>query len=361
MVRPATLDDLDALVDLEHRCFDSDRLSRRSFRRMITRAKAALLVDHDGDTLRGYTLVLFHSGSSLARLYSMAVDPAQRGRGVARALLAEAERVAGERDCIDMRLELRSDNVEALKLYEASGYRQFDVQADYYEDHMDAIRMEKSLVPPLPSHRVRVPYYEQTLDFTCGSAAMLMAMRALDPELEPSRTLELRIWREATTVYMTSGHGGCGPYGLALSAHHRGYDVEVWIDGDVSELFVDSVRNEEKKTVIRLVQQDFLEELSACGIPLHEGPVTIERVQAAFEAGGIPVVLTRDPHWVVVTGFDERFVYVHDPYVDEDENQSRVDCVNRPILKREFARMAKYGRHKQRAVVIVKERRCRNT
>ncbi len=361
MVQAATLDDLDALLDLEQRCFDSDRMSRRSFRRMITRANAALLVDRDGETLRGYALVLFHAGSSLARLYSVAVDPAHRGRGIARALLAEAERVAGERDCIDMRLELRRDNVEALKLYEAHGYRQFDVQADYYEDHMDAIRMEKSLVPPLPSHKVRVPYYEQTLDFTCGSAAMLMAMHALDTELEPSRALELRIWREATTIYMTSGHGGCGPYGLALSAHHRGYAVEVWVDGDVNELFVDSVRNEEKKTVIRLVQQDFLEELSACGIPLHEGEVTIERVQAAFEAGGIPVVLTRDPHWVVVTGFDERFVYVHDPYVDEDENQSRVDCVNRPILKREFASMTKYGRNKQRAVIIVKERRCRNT
>ena len=45
-------------------------------------------------------------------------------------------------------------------------------------------------------------------------------------------------------------------------------------------------------------------------------------------------------------GFDERFVYVHDPYVDEDENQSRVDCVNRPILKREFANMARYGRNR---------------
>jgi ribosomal protein S18 acetylase RimI-like enzyme len=361
MVQPATLDDLDALVDLEQRCFDSDRMSRRSFRRMISRTSAALLVERKGDVLRGYALVLFHAGSSLARLYSVAVDPAHRGHGIARALLAEAERIALERDCVDMRLELRRDNREALKLYEALGYRQFDVQADYYEDHMDAVRMEKSLVPPLPSHKVRVPYYEQTLDFTCGSAAMLMAMHALDSALIPSRKLELRIWREATTIYMTSGHGGCGPYGLALSAHHRGYDVEVWIDGDATELFVDSVRNAEKKSVIRLVQQDFLEELDACGIPLSREPITIDRVHAAFEAGGIPVVLTRDPHWVVVTGFDERFVYVHDPYVDEEENQSRVDCVNRPILKREFAGMTRYGRDGRRAVVIVKERRCRNT
>ena len=361
MLDAATLEDLDQLVDLEQRCFDSDRMSRRSFRRMLTRANAALLVDRDGGRVRGYALVLFHAGSSLARLYSLAVDPADRGHGIARALLAEAERIASERDCVDMRLELRRDNREALQLYENAGYRQFEVQADYYEDHTDAIRMEKSLVPPLPSHKVRVPYYEQTLDFTCGPAAVLMAMHSLDRSLAPSRKLELRVWREATTVYMTSGHGGCGPYGLALSAYHRGFDVEVWIDGEPTELFVDSVRSDDKKSVIRLVQQDFLEELLASDIPLREGPITIDDVQAAFEAGGIPVVLTRDPHWVVVTGFDERFVYVHDPYVDEDENQSRVDCVNRPILKREFANMARYGRNRQRAVVIIKERRCRST
>lgn len=328
---------------------------------MITRANAELVVADDGGAVVGYSLVLFHAGSSLARLYSVAVDPAARGRGLGRLLLEEAERLAVAHGSVSMRLELRRDNTEALALYEAAGYRQFDVQADYYEDHMDAIRMEKSLAPRLPASQARVPYYQQTLEFTCGPAAVLMAMHALDPTLEPSRALELRIWREATTIYMTSGHGGCGPYGLALSVHQRGYDTEVWIDGDPVELFVDSVRSEDKKEVIRLVQQDFLAELEACGIPLRHGRITSEAVEAEFDAGAIPVVLTRDPHWVVVTGFDERFVYLHDPYVDEDEHQSRVDCVNRPVLKTEFAGMTRYGRRKQRAIVMVKERKCRDT
>ena len=49
MLDAANLEDLDQLVDLEQRCFDSDRMSRRSFRRMLTRANAALLVDRDGE------------------------------------------------------------------------------------------------------------------------------------------------------------------------------------------------------------------------------------------------------------------------------------------------------------------------
>lgn len=367
LIRPGTLDDLDALVALEEATFETDRMSRRSFRRMVTKANAVLLVHCTAGSLDGYALVLFHAGSPLARLYSLAVDPTTRGRGIGRALLDAVERAALDRECIEMRLELRRDNIAAARLYAAHGYRQFEVQADYYEDHMDAIRLEKSLVPPLPQQMARVPFYEQTLDFTCGPASLLMAMNALDPTLVPTRQLELRVWREATTIYMTSGHGGCGPYGLALSAHHRGFDAEVWVNGNETELFVDSVRSEEKKTVIRLVQQDLIAEMAACGIPLHNEPMSLEAMQAAFEAGAIPVVLIsswriygqRATHWVVVTGFDERFVYLHDPYVDDDENKTRLDCVNMPVLKKEFSGMSRFGRNAQRAVVTVWPRRGR--
>jgi hypothetical protein len=56
-------------------------------------------------------------------------------------------------------------------------------------------------------------------------------------------------------------------------------------------------------------------------------------------------------------GFDERFVYVHDPFIDVEENKSPTDCVNMPILKQEFSGMARYGRAAQRAVVILRARK----
>ncbi len=363
-IRPATLDDLDALVALEDTSFPGDRLSRRSFRRMLTRAKAELLVDEHQGRLCGYALALFHAGTPLARLYSVAVDPATRGSGLGRALVEAIEISARERDCVAMRLEVRRDNTAAIEMYKALGYRPFAMEADYYDDRMEAVRMEKALTGHLARDMARVPYYQQTQEFTCGSAALLMAMHALDPAVVPDRKLELRIWREATTIYMTSGHGGCGPYGLAVSAHRRGFDTEVWVNGQESELFVDSVRGEDKKAVIRAVQEDLLEEMAACGIPLHHGALSVDDLQREFEAGGIPVVLisswriyhTRSPHWLVVTGFDRRFVYVHDPFVDTAEGKTRVDCVNMPILKKEFAGMVRYGRQAQRAAVIVRAR-----
>ena len=207
MIRTATLHDIPALVSVENRCFDTDRLSRRNFRYMITKANAVILADEAEGVIRGYVLVLFHSGTSLARLYSIAVTPEFRGHGIGASLMKAAEQSALDHDCVEMRLEVRRDNAPSIHLYQKMGYRQFGTYLDYHEDHMEALRFEKRLVPRLEPEVVSVPFYQQTLDFTCGPAALMMGMKALDRELTLNRQLELRIWRESTTVFMTSGHG----------------------------------------------------------------------------------------------------------------------------------------------------------
>lgn len=363
MIRSATLQDLEALVALENRCFATDQLSRRSFRYLLTKGNAATLVDEADGRVRGYAMVLFSIGTSLARLYSIAVDPVARSKGVGKALLHACEDAARDRDCVTMRLEVRKDGEAAIGLYKKIGYKQFGIHPDYYEDHMDALRFEKHLVPHLEPDLVRVPFYEQTLDFTCGPAAVLMAMKALEPDTVLNRKLELRIWRESTTVFMTSGLGGCGPYGLALSAYRRGFDVEVYVN-DPGALFVDSVRNPEKKEVIKIVQEDFMEELGRLPIKMTYGALTVAEIQDKSEEGGIPIVLISSyriyhekfPHWVVVTGFDDRYIYVHDPYVDYEVGKSPTDCINMPILKKDFERMARYGKAGQKAVLVLKKR-----
>lgn len=363
MIRPATLQDIDSLVAIENQCFESDRLSRRSFRYMLTKAKATILVAEADHKLRGYILVLFHAGTSLARLYSIAVVPEARGERVGERLVDAAEQEALEQECVYMRLEVRRDNEPSLRLFKKCGYRQFGTYNDYYEDHMEALRFEKSLMPKLRPELAGVPYYQQTLDFTCGPAALMMAMEVHDAQLELTRELEIRLWRESTTVFMTSGHGGCGPYGLALAAYHRGFGVEVYVN-DEGALFVDSVRSEEKKEVIRLVQADFLAEIEHADIPVVYMRLSVAQLKEKFDAGGIPIVLISSyriykekfPHWVVVTGFSDRYIYVHDPFVDYENGKTETDCMNMPILQRDFERMARYGKSGQRAVIVVYQR-----
>lgn len=360
MPRLATLDDLSALLTIEQRCFSTDRLSRRSFRHLLTRGKATTLVDEAAGRIRGYVLLLFSQGTSMARLYSIAVHPDFARRGFGDRLLEAAEEAALERDCVSMRLEVRRDNPASLGLFRRHGYRQFKEVLGYYEDHMDALRFEKRLIPHLKADLVKVPYYRQTLDFTCGPAALMMAMKALDPALKLDRTLELRLWREATTIFMTSGHGGCGPYGLALSAYQRGFDLEIHVNED-GVFLVDSVRSLEKKEVMRLVQEDWIEELNRLPVALRRGSLGVDELRRKFEAGGIPLVLIssyriygeRFPHWVVVTGFDDHYIYVHDPLVNIDAGETLSDSVNMPIPHREFQRMARYGKAGQKAVLIL--------
>jgi len=361
-IREAGVQDVDALVALEQAAFQGDRISRRQFRYLLTRGHARTLVAPDplGRGLLGYVMLLFSRGTSLARLYSIAVSAAARGMGLGRELVRAAEEVAGRNGCADLRLEVRRDNPASLALFRGMGFREFGTIEDYYEDHMGALRLQKSLAPGPDPALVRAPYYAQTLDFTCGPAAVMMAMRALDPALKLDRRLELRLWREATTIFMTSGHGGCGPYGLALAAARRGHAVELLVRAS-GVAFFDSVRSEEKKRVMRLVQEDMAEELEQLHVPITQGPVNVAGLEARFNAGRVPVVLIssvriyaeRFPHWVTVTGFDDRFIYVHDPLVDVDEGERALDSVNMPILRRDFERMARYGRAGLQAAVIV--------
>lgn len=363
MIRPANLDDLPALIRLENQSFDSDRLSARNFKHLLKKGNASLLVDEHQNTLRGYVLVLFHQNTSMARMYSLAVDHAWRGHGVGKALIAASEKEALARGVVSMRLEVRLDNEAAQQLYHALGYRAFAVYPDYYEDHMDARRMEKALAPHLPAKRSPVPFYAQTLEFTCGPASLMMAMKALDKRMKLDRMLELRIWREATTIFMTSGHGGCAPYGLALSAIQRGYQCELFVRYD-TDMFANSVRNEEKREVIRIVTADFLKELRHKKIPMHDRQISLDEMEARFRKGAIPVVLIsayrmtgdKSPHWVVVTGFDERFVYIHEPYVDTEDGKTETTCIGIPIPRQEFSRMTQYGKTRQFATLLIEKR-----
>ncbi|WP_455210169.1 GNAT family N-acetyltransferase/peptidase C39 family protein [Kaarinaea lacus] len=370
-IRSATVHDLDELVRLEQASFDTDKLSRRSFRHMLTRGRGVILVYEKPNAkpvenavpLCGYVMVLFHAGTSLARLYSIAVDTECRGQGVGRQLVEESEKVSIDNDCILMRLEVRRDNTASLKLFESMGYRQFGLYPDYYEDHMEALRFEKTLGPQSIPALKAVPYYEQTLEFTCGPATLMMAMHALNPKQPLDRREEIRLWREATTVYMTSGHGGCGPYGLALAAYHRGYDVEIYVNEE-AVLFINSVRSEDKKEVMRIVEEDFLEQLSKLPVKYFQRRITLNELREAFEGSGVPIVLISSyriyhekfPHWIVITGFDDKFVYVHDPYVDYEKGKTSLDTTNMPILQKDFEHMSRYGKSGQRAALILRKR-----
>jgi ribosomal-protein-alanine N-acetyltransferase len=146
-VRRAELGDLDALMALEQRVFDTDQLSRRSMRRLLESRTAAMVVAEQDGRLLGVAVVLFRTGSRVARLYSIAVAPPMSGQGIGTLLLGAAEARARARGCYCMRLEVHETNAVAIARYRKCGYRQFGQVDGYYEDGGDAFRFEKTLHP----------------------------------------------------------------------------------------------------------------------------------------------------------------------------------------------------------------------
>ncbi|NML62824.1 GNAT family N-acetyltransferase [Massilia sp. RP-1-19] len=357
-IRVAGPEDIAALVNIEEASFDSDRLSRRSFRHLLTEGNSLTLIDEVDNQARGYITLLFRADVSLARVYSIATAPGWLGQGVGSGLLRAAEELALAHNCVAMRLEIRKDNLASQLMFVRHGYVVFGEHAGYYEDGMDALRLEKSLTARLRPELARTAYYRQTLGFTCGASCLMMAMKAFDRDLVLDRTLELQIWREATTIYMTAGHGGCGPYGLALAAHRRGYPTEIYVNGD-GVLFRESVRSEEKRDVITLVHDDFVRQVREAGIAVHHKVAGTAELTRCYANGGIPMVLIstyrltreRAPHWVVVTGCDDRYFFIHDP--DNASGRAPDERINMAILKKDFERMARYGRHATKAVVVI--------
>lgn len=365
MIRLAHKDDVPAIVAIEERSFKQDRFSPRSLRHLVTRAHGVCFVSEKQGVIQGYILVLYNQATQLARLYSFAVDPKHRGQGIGLALMRAAEEDATKRGCLFMRLEVRATNKTAIRLYEKQGYRQFGLYEDYYSDHGDALRMEKPLVRHKLVGARRVPYYQQTLDFTCGPSALMMAMAALDKNYDMGRREELRLWREATTIFMMSGHGGCGPTGLALAAWRRGFACDLYAT-DMNEPFLESVRHKDKREVMRIVQRDFSEEIAKTKIKVHHRAAKPDELKAALDSRRLPLVLIstyrlhrqRFPHWLIVTGYDKEHFFVHDPWVNQKNHASRVECMNIPIPAAEFLRMSRYGKANLGAALIIGPKRA---
>jgi ribosomal protein S18 acetylase RimI-like enzyme len=78
---------------------------------------------------------------SLVNVHDLAVLPEYRGQGIGRALLAAVERVARERGCVKVTLEVQENNRRARRVYEAAGFS----QATYAESTGGALFYAKPL------------------------------------------------------------------------------------------------------------------------------------------------------------------------------------------------------------------------
>ncbi|MFB9136269.1 GNAT family N-acetyltransferase/peptidase C39 family protein [Vibrio sp. AK197] len=361
--RLAELADLNDLNALEQQLFEGDKISPRQMKRFLLSPHSLIFVAVHQTELVGYALLLFHQGTQLSRLYSIAVKPDFRGQKIAQSLIELCEQAALGQGSTTLRLEVREDNISARKLYEKLDYKPLKVLVHYYDDLANGLRMQKRLTLSQNKFLLPIPLYIQTTPFTCGAACLLMSFSALNAEQEVSRTLELQLWREATTIFMAAGHGGCSGHGLALAAKRRGYDVELWTQSK-STPFIDSVRDEKKKDVIQLVHEDFCQQIEQQNIKVIETPPSIRQLEDWVNSGDCVLLListyrfngSKEPHWIVLSGVSEKFFFIHDPYSKTKSDLAGLAYV--PVSKESLSQIIGFGKQKHTACVTIRKPRA---
>lgn len=106
-------------------------VKRRLVPALAEHANALVLLAFADEQVVGVATCFYGFSTFAARpllnVHDLAVLPELRGRGIGRALLAAAEERARARGCVKLTLEVLETNRGARRLYEAFGFRDFEL------------------------------------------------------------------------------------------------------------------------------------------------------------------------------------------------------------------------------------------
>ena len=134
------LPDLRGVVRLERRSFGSEAWGLLDF-------AAALMSNHifrkatENDRLLGFVIATVDWRNAITWIVNVAVDPAERNKGIGRALMQDVEARAPTRR---FRLVVRVDNDPARHLYRSLGYHEIRLRPRYYVGPNDGMEMDKA-------------------------------------------------------------------------------------------------------------------------------------------------------------------------------------------------------------------------
>ncbi|WP_309064604.1 ribosomal protein S18-alanine N-acetyltransferase [Microbacterium sp.] len=151
-LRPATIDDLPAIMDLERRSFPTDAWSEETMGTEVSSIHNFYLVDEEDGAVVGYGGLRALPGAADADIQTIALDAAHRGKGRGRALLEALIAEAKRRGARELFLDVRADNPVAEGLYLSEGFVELVRRPRYYQpDGVDAIVMRLDLARWTPT------------------------------------------------------------------------------------------------------------------------------------------------------------------------------------------------------------------
>ena len=146
LYREANAFDLPVFVSLDKELFPYSPWSASQYKEEFSSPTRHFVVAVDEEqTIIGYAGV-FAAGGVEADILTVGVVPEHRGKGIAKALMALITDWAISKGSTAMMLEVKTDNLEAIGLYETLGYSKLNVRKDYFGNGLDAqvMRLELS-------------------------------------------------------------------------------------------------------------------------------------------------------------------------------------------------------------------------
>src|ERR1700682_788514 len=145
-IRPLSISQLDECWRLDQRCFvDGEAYSRDTFEHLLAAPEAvAYRIVTTNGSMVGFVIGLIepdHTG----HITTVGVAPDHRRRQLAKRLMSKVEDGFRKRDVRIVRLEVRSLNTSAQRLYLSLGYTVTQRLPKYYSNGGDGLLMVKSL------------------------------------------------------------------------------------------------------------------------------------------------------------------------------------------------------------------------
>jgi [ribosomal protein S18]-alanine N-acetyltransferase len=146
-LRPLQLRDLSAIEEIERRSYPTP-WSRSMFASELAKPSSVCLGAFDGETERLIGYLIISRYVDAWHVMNVAVQPEERRRGIASALLNRLFELTDGEGRRGYTLEVRVSNAGAISLYERLGFRSTGIRRGYYTDNReDALIMWRDSEP----------------------------------------------------------------------------------------------------------------------------------------------------------------------------------------------------------------------
>lgn len=143
MFKEANKEDIDILLDIENTSYNEILSKENLLYELNENPVSTILIYFKDNIPMGYIDYWITFDSST--IFKITTKDIYRNKGIASKLIEEMIKDLKMQDVLYSTLEVRKDNLNAIKLYKKYNYNEITIKSHYYKDGSDAIYMVKGI------------------------------------------------------------------------------------------------------------------------------------------------------------------------------------------------------------------------